>query len=73
MTKAETIILEVAKSNNIKLDLNKKDVDMKTFGIDSLAAMNLIMQVEEKIGFQLDDDKLMQIKTLSDLINAFNK
>ncbi len=73
MSKVESIIAEVAKNNNIKIDMSKKDADMKSFGIDSLAAMNLIMQVEEKIGFQLDDEKLMKIKTLSDLIKAFSK
>ncbi len=73
MTKVETIIVNVAKANNIKIDISKKNADMKSFGIDSLAAMNLIMQVEEKVGFQLEDEQLMKIKTLSDLIKAFTK
>lgn len=72
MTNIEKIILEIAKKNNIKLDLNKKDVSLKSFNIDSLAAMNLIIQIEEKLNKTLDDDDvLMSIKTLNDLINAF--
>lgn len=71
MTNIEKIILEIAKKNNIKLDLNKKDVSLKSFNIDSLAAMNLIIQIEEKLNKTLDDDVLMSIKTLNDLINAF--
>lgn len=71
MSNIEKIILEIAKKNNIKLDLNKKDVSLKSFNIDSLAAMNLIIQIEEKLNKTLDDDVLMSIKTLSDLINAF--
>ncbi len=73
MSKVESIIQEVANANNIKINFNKKDDDMKSFGIDSLAAMNLIMQVEEKLGFQLEDEQLMKIKTLADLIEAFSK
>lgn len=71
MNNIEKTILEIAKKNNIKLDLNKKDVSLKSFNIDSLAAMNLIIQIEEKLNKTLDDDVLMSIKTLSDLINAF--
>lgn len=71
MSNIEKTILEIAKKNNIKLDLNKKDVSLKSFNIDSLAAMNLIIQIEEKLNKTLDDDVLMSIKTLSDLINAF--
>lgn len=71
MSDIEKIILEIAKKNNIKLDMNKKDVNLKTFNIDSLAAMNLIIQIEEKLNKTLDDEILMSIKTLNDLINAF--
>lgn len=72
MEKVEKIILQVAQQNGIKLDISKKDTDLKSFNIDSLAAMNFIIKIEEKLGTQLKDDVLMNIKTLADLINAFN-
>lgn len=73
MTKVEQVILEVAKKNHLNININKVDANLKTFGIDSLAAMNLIIQVEEKLNKTLDDNVLMQIKTLGDLIEAFSK
>lgn len=73
MTKIEKIIDEVAKENNIKLNFSDLNVDLKSIGIDSLAAMNLIIQVEEKLGVSLDDEVLINIKTLSQLIDAFNQ
>lgn len=71
MKNIEQIILEVADANNIKLDLKNKLVELKMLNIDSLAAMNLIIQIEDKTGKVLEDEKLMKIKTLDDLIKAF--
>ena len=64
-------ILNVAKENNIKLDFNNLNVGLKEIGIDSLSMMNLIFKIESKIGTQLDDHVLVKIKTLGELINAF--
>ncbi len=72
MTKIESVIVEVAKSNNIKIDISNKSIELKKLGIDSLAAMNLIMQIEEKMSKTLDDSVLINIKTLDDLIKAFS-
>lgn len=73
MSKVELVIMEVAKKNNIKIDFNNLDANMRSYGIDSLAALNLIVQVEEKLGITLDDNTLINIKTLGDLIKAFSK
>ena len=64
-------ILNVAKENNIKLDFNNLNIGLKEIGIDSLSMMNLIFKIESKIGTQLDDSVLVKIKTLGELINAF--
>ncbi|RCT49770.1 acyl carrier protein, partial [Ureaplasma urealyticum] len=45
--------------------------ELKSLGIDSLSAMSLIMKIEDKIGVQLVDEKLLKIKNLGDLIMAF--
>ncbi|MGL4947786.1 MAG: phosphopantetheine-binding protein [Mycoplasma sp.] len=72
MSNVEKIIIEVAKENNIKFDITKKDVELKHLKIDSLAAMNLIIQIEERLSKTLEDDVLISIKTLDDLIKAFS-
>lgn len=66
-------IKEVAKAEKINLDFSKLNTTLKDLRIDSLAAMNLIMKIEEKLGVTLSDDILLSIKTLEDLINAFEK
>lgn len=38
-------------------------------GADSLAAMELIMALEEKLDIEIDDAELDQFKTVSDLVS----
>ncbi len=71
--KIEDSIKKVANKNNIKIDFSNPDKDLRSLNIDSLAAMNLIMQIEEELGVTVEDEKLIKIKTLKDLIDAFNK
>ena len=71
--KIEDSIKKVANKNNIKIDFSNPDKDLRSLNIDSLAAMNLIMQIEEDLGVTVEDEKLIKIKTLKDLIDAFNK
>lgn len=67
------VIKEVCKEENIGIDFSNLNTTLKDLKIDSLAAMNLIIKIEDKLGVMLDDEKLMQIKTLADLINVFNE
>ncbi len=66
---------DVLKSNNINAKITEKNLkdDLKTMGIDSLGAMNVIIAIEEKYKIQLPDDQLMKIKTPKDLIEIVEK
>lgn len=63
----------IAKQNNIKIDFNKLDTTLKDSGVDSLALLNLVFKVENELNVQLDNEKLIKIKNLGDLINAFDE
>ncbi|AAF30918.1 acyl carrier protein [Ureaplasma parvum] len=65
------LIMKIAKENKIALNMDNLNIELKSLGIDSLSAMNLIMKIEDQIGVQLPDEKLLKIKNLRDLINAF--
>ncbi len=71
--KVVNAIKSVATKNKIKIDFGNLQKDLKSLKIDSLAAMNLIMQVEEELNVTLDDEKLISIKTLEDLVKAFEE
>lgn len=73
MNKILDTIKKVSSDNNIKIDFKNINVTLKDLNIDSLSAMNLIMLIEEELKITLDDDILLNIKTLNDLINAFEK
>lgn len=68
-------INEILKRNNMQAQLNEKDCDktLKELGVNSLASMTIIVELEEKYGIQIPDDKLMEIKTPNDLIKAINE
>ncbi len=73
MSKVTDTIKEVAKAENINIDFSNPDTNLKDLKVDSLAAMNLIMKIEDKLGVTLEDEKLLNIKTLNDLIKAFQE
>ncbi len=73
MNDIKKIIQQVANENSVKLDLNNPNLTLKETGIDSLALLNLIFKVENKLGVRLEDSELVKIKNLQDLINAFLK
>ena len=40
---------------------------------DSLDLLNVVMDVEEEFGISISDEKLMDIKTVEDALEAINK
>ena len=68
-----SVIREVAAKQkiNIKLDEQSLAVDFKKMGIDSINVLGIIVAIEDKVGFRLDDSELMKIKTINQLIAAF--
>ena len=69
------IIDRVAKEHNLNLSL-RGDMLSKPFkeiGVDSLAVMSLIVEIETELEYQLPDPVLTKIKTINELINAFEK
>ncbi len=73
MSKVTDVIKQVAKEENLNIDFSNQHTTLKDLKVDSLAAMNLIMKIEEKLQVTLDDAKLLDIKTLCDLISAFEE
>lgn len=60
-TKAD--ISKVNENSNFKTDL----------GLDSIDLLQLVVAVEDKLNIKLDNDKLMNINTVSDALKAFNE
>lgn len=66
-------IKEVANKQNFNVVLNEQSlsVDFKTLGVDSINVLGIIVAIEDKVGFKLEDAELMKIKTINQLIAAF--
>ena len=67
------IIKDVANKQNINLNLTETSLDQpfKDMGVDSINVLGIIVAIEDKVGFRLDDSVLSNIKTINQLIKAF--
>lgn len=67
------IIKEVIAKQNLHINVDEKTLDepFKEMGIDSITTLGIIVAIEDKVGFRLDDSTLATIKTVNQLIKAF--
>lgn len=56
-------------SDNISLDTSFVD-DLQA---DSLDMVELVMCLEDELGFKVDDDKLEELKTVKDVLNLIEE
>lgn len=66
----------VLKEQKINVDLtNEVDLqkNLTDLGIDSLNALSIIVNLEEKFNIHMDDQEIAKIKNLQELINLLSK
>lgn len=66
----------VLKEQKINVDLtNESDLqkNLTDLGIDSLNALSIIVNLEEKFNIHMDDQEIAKIKNLQELINLLSK
>ncbi len=63
---------KILKEKNINIVLTNSNINktFKEIGLDSLASMTIIVELEEKLGISISDEKLMAMKTPKDLIES---
>ena len=75
MKKEEQIFEEVKKTISKKFKVNvKMETIISETGIDSLDLLDLVVEVEKKYKIKIDDNSLLNIKTVKDIVdNIFSK
>lgn len=65
---------KILKEKNINIVLTNSNINktFKEIGLDSLASMTIIVELEEKLDIVISDEKLMAMKTPKDLIDSVN-
>lgn len=66
------IITAVLKSQKVNIDIdNPNDLNksLSDVGIDSLAALGIIVNLEEKFNVHMDDEKIAKVKNISSLLD----
>ena len=61
------VIQEVLTNDVNKLKPEAKLID--DLGADSLTAVEIVMELEKKLGIEIDDSKIEKIVTIQDIIN----
>lgn len=66
-------LIKIAEEQNIKVDLSKASPEktLKDLGLDSLGTIGIIVGVENELNIRISDENLGKIKTLGELISAF--
>jgi len=67
------IIKDILKQQKINVAVNDDTMmtEFKNLGIDSITVLNIIVCIEKEVGLRLDDSELTKIKTVNQLIAAF--
>lgn len=70
-TKIKEIIAEI-------LDLNAEEISddasiLDDLGADSIAIMEIVMEIEEAFDIEIDSDEIPKLKSVSDIVNFINK
>lgn len=70
-TKIKEIIAEI-------LDLNAEEISddasiLDDLGADSIAIMEIVMEIEEAFDIEIDTDEIPKLKSVSDIVNFINK
>lgn len=65
--KVKQVLVEALNvdENQIKLEASLKD----DLGIDSLAAVELSLELETQFDVKIEDEELMNLKTVADIVN----
>ena len=68
------VVNKILKEKNITILLTNSNINktFKEIGLDSLASMTIIVELEEKLDIVISDEKLMSMKTPKDLIDSVN-
>ncbi|WP_169735583.1 phosphopantetheine-binding protein [Mycoplasmoides alvi] len=63
----------IIKEKQLKVNINDDilNVDFKELGLDSLDTFSVIVSLEEYFNVQLTDEVMMSLRTINDLVSAF--
>ena len=70
---AEECIALIAKQKSLPPDDIRLDSTFDELGLDSLDRVSLAFDIEEKYDIEIPEDKLGQIKTVSDMVTGIEQ
>lgn len=71
LEKIKQIVAENLEKNVEELDVNASILD--DLGADSIAVMEIVMELETEFGVEVPTEDVMQLKTIQDIANYIEK
>jgi len=67
----QEIIAFLAEQQNLRFDVSawSEDQSIEDLGMSSLDLMNLLYSLEDRFGFTLETDEILEVATVGDLIS----
>lgn len=67
------VIKQAANKHKINVNFTEAnyDVDFRKLGFDSINILEILLEIEKQTGLRLDDTQLLNIKTVNQLVAAF--
>ncbi|WP_154761562.1 acyl carrier protein [Amycolatopsis pithecellobii] len=59
---------QISQHTDRSLDLLENDVPLSSYGMDSISAISLAVEIEERYGLELDTDTLWEYRTIDRLV-----
>ena len=70
--KVKQVLSDVLLIDTIE-DIKPENYLVDDYGMDSLDAIDIMIQIEDEFGVDVDEGKIKNIKTVQDIIDCVNK
>ncbi len=67
------VIKQAANKHKINVNFTEEnyDIDFRKLGFDSINVLEILLEIEKQTSLKLDDADLLKIKTVNQLVAAF--
>lgn len=74
MPVSETQIIEMIRHSGAVVDLEQltPSSSLHDFGLDSMDMANVLLEIEETLGFKIPDDDVLQLDSISSIVSYVN-
>lgn len=66
-------VIEASSADDVDWSAVSEDTALETFGLDSLAVLDLIFDLEQELNVEIPAPKMLEMKTTGDLVTFLER